>query len=1583
MTIPSTSDRPLRILFFMRAINYGRLFECLLESLLDRGHRIHIALDVEKKGRAGDTTLFDGLAARFPDFSYGPVPERRDKAWEAFARELRLGVDYLRYFDRRFADAPALRRRARERVSPFLRQLGDGPVVASERGRGTLDRLLRFTDRSVPVDSNLAALFDDFSPELVLVTPLVGLGSPQGDYVRAARQRGVPTSLLVASWDNLTNKGVVRDPPDLTVVWNEAQRRECVELHGLDAETVCVAGAHSYDHWFDWAPSTTREEFCRKVGLGPTHPYVLYVCSSGFIAPQEHLFVRRWLDVLRNSGHETLRTACVIVRPHPANFKIWSATSLAEPGETAVWPPEGASPTSVAAKNDYYDSIYHAAAVIGVNTSALVEASILGKPVLTLIAPEFHETQGGTLHFAYLATENGGVLQVARSFDEHHAQIVAALDDEATARRRAEGFVRTFLRPRGMEAASPKVVEALERLATEPVATSGAQGGEAVARAILSPLVHGRQELARRRPGRRRPRPTNRHVPTRLRILIFLDHPGALLHFDETIRSLTRNGHRVHVAFTRSEKYAEAIETVDAADWGIVVHGDAPVRDDRYAAAARAIRSAADYIHYLDPSLARSGYARAKWRTLAQLPSPLRRLEAHETLPRPRVRQLLRTLKLLENGLPSDPTIERFIRGVDPHVVVVSPLIDKNRNQTDYIKSARALGIPTALCVTSWDHLTMKGFIRIDPDRVIVWNETQRTEAIEHHNVDPRRIALTGAQQFDRWFNRSPSSSREDLLARFGLQDGAAFLLFVGSTRQNQPFAAEPEFTREWLRNIRRSDDPTLRDAAVLIRPHPSALERFDEADFSEFGNVAVWLREHAVPIGASDRSEYFDALFHADALVGINSTAMIEATIVGRPVHTICLPEFRAMQHDLIHYHYLRQPNGGFLREAASFDEHTRLLSADLHAPEERRAERLDFVATFVRPQGLEVSATARLIEAIEQTAMLEPPSGSLSPLVAYPVRAAAVGYGAYGGLRIRGFHGASDMAGAVSYVSRGIARRLLDSDRSVRGAVPIAVRALSEVGSRSDRARRRYRRTLRHLEPEPREPLDGSTNGAATGPLKLVFCMRHASYVRNFAAVIEELAERGHRVHVAFDRDARWLTDAHPLEPLCARYPALTYGPAPKRKKRRIKKVESILRKSLDYLRFLGPEFDSSPALRSRVAANAPRRVRAFEPLLRRERPRAIVGQGMGLAERAIPPHPALRRFVAEQRPDALLVTPLLLLGSDQRDYVRAASSLGIPTVVCVASWDNLTTKSLMRVRPSLVTVWNEQQRQEAIELHGVPSARIAVTGAHSYDHWFDWQPSTSREVFCREIALDPDEPIVLYLCSSKFIAPDEAAFVLRWLDRLRDHGGTLARAGVIVRPHPQNAEQWQDVDLSTREQVAVWPRAGADPIQASSKNDFYDSLHHSHVVVGINTSALIESAIVGRPVLTVLAPEFSATQEGTLHFGHLAHGDARLLVVASTLDEHLEQLAAELSEGSAKGDFGPNEAFLRRFVRPHGLARPAAPILADAIERAARGLSLEPQAVSPRVRGDVTEERDAGASVQQVDRRPRNRGVSVKDS
>src|SRR4051794_21939073 len=277
----------MKILFCLHSINYDRHFEDFMRATLDRGHSMHVAFDVAKKGSRGDTRLFDELGQTYPRLSWGPAPAALDQANSGLRSDLRFATDYVRFLDPRFADAHAHRERARERTPAGFVALAERGPFASPRGRERLDRIFRRAERAMPPPSGVANFIRLHEPDLIAISPLVGLGSPQGEYVRAARALGIPTALLVASWDNLTNKGIIRDAPDLTVVWNGAQVEEAVELHSLDRDEVVAVGAHTYDHWFGWEPSRDREPFCAEIGLDPSRPYLLYTGSSGFIAPHE------------------------------------------------------------------------------------------------------------------------------------------------------------------------------------------------------------------------------------------------------------------------------------------------------------------------------------------------------------------------------------------------------------------------------------------------------------------------------------------------------------------------------------------------------------------------------------------------------------------------------------------------------------------------------------------------------------------------------------------------------------------------------------------------------------------------------------------------------------------------------------------------------------------------------------------------------------------------------------------------------------------------------------------------------------------------------------------------------------------------------------------------------------------------------------------------------------------------------------------------------------------------------------------------------------------------------------------------
>jgi hypothetical protein len=194
----------------------------------------------------------------------------------------------------------------------------------------------------------------------------------------------------------------------------------------------------------------------------------------------------------------------------------------------------------------------------------------------------------------------------------------------------------------------------------------------------------------------------------------------------------------------------------------------------------------------------------------------------------------------------------------------------------------------------------------------------------------------------------------------------------------------------------------------------------------------------------------------------------------------------------------------------------------------------------------------------------------------------------------------------------------------------------------------------------------------------------------------------------------------------------------------------------------------------------------------------------------------------------------------------------------------------------------------------------------------------------------------------------------FVRKWIAAIRTSGDAPLRgSGVLVRPHPQNARQWQDVDLAAEfDNVGFWPKTGVNPIGGTARNDYFDSMYHAEAVVGVNTSAMIESGIVGRPVYSVDAEEFAATQEGTLHFQHLKNVEGGLLHRAADLHEHVAQLAQLLAGDGTERQRA--RRFIQAFIRPHGLDVEATPRVVEEIERfaAAPALARESSSAADRV-------------------------------
>lgn len=458
----------------------------------------------------------------------------------------------------------------------------------------------------------------------------------------------------------------------------------------------------------------------------------------------------------------------------------------------------------------------------------------------------------------------------------------------------------------------------------------------------------------------------------------------------------------------------------------------------------------------------------------------------------------------------------------------------------------------------------------------------------------------------------------------------------------------------------------------------------------------------------------------------------------------------------------------------------------------------------------------------------------------------------------------------------------------------------------------------------------------------MKVLFATLHYAHLRNFDSVVRGLAARGHQVHLA-DEEPETLGGQPLVDELAAQHGSVTWDRIPSLEHEPWFDAAQRMRESLTYVRALESRYPEKLRLRA-----LPRTSRIVRWATRLPGGRAVSRAGLIRFEQLLPPSRDMVSYLRRHAPDVVVLSALTYARSRQHDLLKAARELKIPVAAAILSWDHLSSKALVHLVPDLVLVWNERQRQEAVDMHGLPGDRVLATGAQCYDHWFTRTPERTREQFCAAMGLRPDRPFVLWVHSALTPAPDppEPQLVVRWLEALRAHPNPgLRELGVLVRPHPERMKEWQGIRLEGFENVAF---GGRNPIDASARDDYFDSLYYSAAVIGLVTSSFLEAAIVGRQVLTVTLPEYRAHQEEMIHFQYLMESNGGPLLSAPDFATHFVQLAEAVALGGARDE--RNLTFLHRFIRPGGLDTPSTPAFIDALERLHRSRPV-PQP-SPRL-------------------------------
>lgn len=223
-------------------------------------------------------------------------------------------------------------------------------------------------------------------------------------------------------------------------------------------------------------------------------------------------------------------------------------------------------------------------------------------------------------------------------------------------------------------------------------------------------------------------------------------------------------------------------------------------------------------------------------------------------------------------------------------------------------------------------------------------------------------------------------------------------------------------------------------------------------------------------------------------------------------------------------------------------------------------------------------------------------------------------------------------------------------------------------------------------------------------------------------------------------------------------------------------------------------------------------------------------------------------------KHNPDVVFGTNVF--GVLDASLIKSARRLGIRTVGLVASWDNPSSKQLLRVVPNTLLAHNPLLCEELATLHAIPDA--LPVGAPHYDYAGVYRAAPRSDVFGK-LGIPVDRAVVLVSpAGRKFVDTD-------WqnLQILKD----AAAQGVFVRPvhflvrlHPTNKMEFgafvPDANFTIEDPGVRFAgvREKDNELDLAGFNHLLDCLEHVAVVVNTLSSIVIDSCVRDRPVVTV---------------------------------------------------------------------------------------------------------------------------------
>jgi len=189
----------------------------------------------------------------------------------------------------------------------------------------------------------------------------------------------------------------------------------------------------------------------------------------------------------------------------------------------------------------------------------------------------------------------------------------------------------------------------------------------------------------------------------------------------------------------------------------------------------------------------------------------------------------------------------------------------------------------------SWDNFTNKLIPVRRVDRLIVWNDLMKQQAIDFHGYAPDHVRVAGTPQWDLYFREGTIAPREVFFRQIGADPSRKLVTVTTTPRELYPH--HDHVLRVLIRAM--AERAWRADAQVLVRLHPrDAREAY--AAFEGLPNVIIEKPFRAtvtagdglaIDITADNQRHLANTMSHSDVVVNVASTLAIEAAIFDTPV--------------------------------------------------------------------------------------------------------------------------------------------------------------------------------------------------------------------------------------------------------------------------------------------------------------------------------------------------------------------------------------------------------------------------------------------------------------------------------------------------------------------------------------------------------------------------------------------------------------------------------------------------------------------------------------------------------------------------